>query len=334
MEAIVASTLVAIMLLGTLALISRDTRLSRTILRTGNVEIMAQEMLFQIERHLANAHGESPMAIVTQQLDSGMTARLVVDSTLGFPDRGMLVLDRGEPTEERISYGGLGIDQLSFNQLVRGEQCTADVTHASGKELLWCGLAEPLDEQEHPAPGTWDGIVMLASGPVYTRGDGTGFSYRVPVDPDGGTNYLDGDDVKWGSTIGGVDLLDGRSTLYFVARTTFAEEETKTDINGDGDVEDVFDVGQIRRRRWNALTPADPTEDVGLGPTAIIQERCNWGGDLDSDGFADPIFLWDRARRRLYIRLFLLGKAAGEPVLRRVESTLFLRNAMELELGS
>jgi hypothetical protein len=83
-------------------------------------------------------------------------------------------------------------------------------------------------------------------------------------------------------------------------------------------------------RSWDATTPATDYIDVALGPPIVLQERCAWGGDLDGDGFEDPIFLWDREGGRLRARLFIMAAARKNvPQVRRVESTLFLRNGAE-----
>ena len=113
-------------------------------------------------------------------------------------------------------------------------------------------------------------------------------------------------------------------------RFTYLESASGDDLNNDGDTVDVFEVGQIRRRIWDATDPTVPPADLGLGPTNILQEQCNWGGDLDGDGFNDPIFLWDRDSRQLHIRLFILGRSNSDvPIVREVQSLVFLRNEPE-----
>jgi hypothetical protein len=192
---------------------------------------------------------------------------------------------------------------------------------------MWAGLAEVLAQQDAPDAEDFDGLVDLPGRNLFFRGDGTGFSYRVPTDPAGGTDYLDGDELRWGATVAGQPTLDGWACLHFVPRYVYAEAETGDDVNRDGDRTDVFEIGQIRRRTWNTTNPAVPASDLGLGPTVVVQERCNRGGDLDGDGFDDPIFLWDRDGRQLNVRLFVLGRANMDvPILRRVEATIFLRN--------
>ena len=78
------------------------------------------------------------------------------------------------------------------------------------------------------------------------------------------------------------------------------------------------------------LSPNKAASELGMGPSNILQERCEWGSDLNGDGFEDPIFLWDRGSRRLQISLFILGRTnADQPIVRQVQSVLFLRNIPE-----
>ena len=68
---------------------------------------------------------------------------------------------------------------------------------------------------------------------------------------------------------------------------------------------------------------------AAAGPSNIVQERCRWGADLDGDGFADPLFLWDPGTRRLSIRVTALAAAQNRPPqVLRSRATVFLRNAV------
>ena len=150
LELSVSVTLFVVVLLSSLALLEHDTQLSRSTLGIASVETMAQEMLFDIERELSNAQGENPEAILTASVLPGIVSSIAVDSTLGFPDSGVLLLDRGKPNEERIAYDSLGADQESFLGITRAEQCTSNALHLGGGELIWAGLAEPII---NPSPG-------------------------------------------------------------------------------------------------------------------------------------------------------------------------------------
>lgn len=338
LELVMATGILVIILLSVFAVIERDSSLARSTLGITVAEMRAQQMLRRLQGDLADARGANPIASLTETLTPGQTASLTVDWTLGFPDQGTLLLDRGTAGVERVRYTGLSADRTRFLALERAVNCTNEGTHAAGGEVLWAGLAEPLALQQNPPPGTFDGIASEATGPVYFRGDGTGFSYRVPVDPDGNVppNYLDGDELRWGAWIrigpGGAlaPSTDGWSAVVFEPVFEVREDETGDDINHDGDTTDVFDVGQIRRRSWSTADPDVPVFALGLGPTAVLQEQCAYGSDLDGDGFDDPIFLWDRERRRLHVRLFILGRTVrNQPIVRRVDSLIFLRNEPE-----
>jgi len=59
----------------------------------------------------------------------------------------------------------------------------------------------------------------------------------------------------------------------------------------------------------------------------VLQERCNWGSDLDGDGFDDPLFMWEPETGCLHVRLFLAaGTVNGRQSVREIESILYLRN--------
>ena len=179
----------------------------------------------------------------------------------------------------------------------------------------------------NPPASTWDGRAKESTGIVHFRGDGTGFSYRLPTDPAGGSNYLAGDDVRWGAEVDGAPSATGWAALWFEPSETWEEARFGHDVNGDGDTNDVFDVGQIKKRTWDTADPGAVVRELGLGPTVVIQERCNWGGDLDGDGFDDPIFLWDAATSCLHVRILVLGTTVENvPITRKVDTMIFLRN--------
>lgn len=330
LETMVALTLFSVVLLSSMAVVESGRRFSSSTMQITTVEDLAQQMLFRMERELATATGSTPKFSLPGALGAGDTA-VAVSSTLGFPPRGTLLVDRGTGREERIGY--TSIESLTrFAGLTRGEQCSAASDHPGddGVDHLWCGLAEPLADQDAPAASEYDGIALEEGRQVFFRGDGTGFSYRVPVDPSGGNNPLNGHDLFFGAVVGGVPTTDGWMALVYEPSDVFEESATGDDLNHDGDARDVFEIGQLRRLTWNTTAPGE-LDDLGLGPTSVIQERCNRGGDLDGDGFADPLFLWDADTNLLHVRLFVLGASRQDmPVVRKVESVMFLRNEPEL----
>lgn len=329
-ELTIAATLFSLVVLGIVVVVSRDEKAAQSTLAIGVAEMRAQQMLARIESEVARARGAAPRAVLTQTLGGGDTSGITVDSTLGFPSSGTLLIDRGTAGVERVRYGQLGGTGTRFVGLARGEQCTNPAAHAPGSEALWCGLAEPILLQTNPAANLFDGRARGSTGPVFFRGDGTGFSYRVPVDPAGGGEYLVGGSVRWGAVVGGNPTPTGWAAIWFEPSTLIQESTSGVDLNRDGDVADEFEVGQIRKRTWDTADPTAAPNEVALGPTVIVQERCRPGSDLDGDGFQDPMFLWDPATRRLQVRLFVLGTSSGNaPLMRSVETTVFLRNDAE-----
>lgn len=323
--------LFALVFASALSMIESGRRFSTQTLGIANVEEQSQQMLFKLEAELADARGEEPRAILSAQLLSPQTSTALVDSSLGFPPTGTLLIARGTANEERFTYEFLDPNQTAFSNLQRGAQCTTAATHDAQTELIWQGLAEPLEDQVTPAAEAWDGLAQDGNGAVYFRGDGSGFSYRVPVDVNGNGNVLNGDELYWGAqTQGGVPTTDGWSVLYYDPKDTIAEADVNQDLNEDGDRADTFDVGQIRKRTWNVTDPANTVSDVGMGPSAILQEQCNWGSDLNGDGFDDPLFLWNPQTNELAMRLFFLGRSkTNMNLVREVRSVVFLRNEPE-----
>jgi hypothetical protein len=330
-EQTIALTLFAIVFLVAMGMVDSTRRFSTSTLGNANVQDLSQRMLLKIERELANARGTEPVAVLSASLPAAETATLAVDSTLGFPPSGTLILSRGTANEERIDYAFLDPNLTDLRNLTRGAQCTVTATHAVQGTVLWGGLAQPLDDQVAPNTADYDGIALDGNEQTFFRGDGTGFSYRFPVDPTGGLDFMDGDELTWGAEISGFgSTTAGWAALYFEPRTTLSEAEQDQDVNQDGDLDDVFDVGQIRRRTWSTADAANIQADHAMGPTAVLQEQCNYGGDLNGDGFADPLFLWNPTTNELTIRVFLLGRTrTNRNLIREVRSVLFLRNEPE-----
>ncbi|MEZ6020169.1 MAG: hypothetical protein R3F17_08725 [Planctomycetota bacterium] len=99
------------------------------------------------------------------------------------------------------------------------------------------------------------------------------------------------------------------------------------DLNLDGDTADTFDVGQIMLLRWDAMANGAADTEVALCPPIVLQEVCNYGADLNNDGFEDPMFLWDPTDGSLRVQLFIVsGTHNGRAQLSRTATTIYLRN--------
>ena len=324
-----ASAIFALVLLGALSVMEKQNQGARSTIGITLAESRAQELLYRLERDLAVARGFAPVAQLTAALPAAATGSLQLSSSAGFPNGGMATVDRGLGNEETLSYDRLDPAGLALIALMRGQQCSQDTNHALPSEVRWAPLGEVLAVQTNPPAGTWDGRASVLGQTVFFRGQGTGFAYQVPVDPTNSNppNFLSGHDVQWGAAPNGAASTTAWNAIVFEPRIALSEAEADSDLNGDGDRIDVFDVGQLRRLSWDAALPSAPGEDVGLSPTIIMQERCAWGSDLDGDGFEDPMFLWNAGTRELCMRLFIVSNSVrGNPIARRVESVIYLRN--------
>ncbi len=286
----------------------------------------ASAVLRRIEAAVDRAAGTSATAWLAEDVESD-NATLQVDSSAGFPPVGTLLLEPGTVREERVSYTGLNTTTHTFTGLIRGTRCTTSSGHESGARVHWAGSASALENQIGPAHALWDGQALTADGPLFFRGDGTGLSFRVPTDPAGGTDLFEAAAIGWGSKVNGTPSANGWSALKFAPTKRIVEADVQTDINGDGDRFDSFDLGQIRLLRWDSIANDQPISDVALCPPIVAQEVCNFGGDMDGDGFDDPIFLWNTDDGSLRIRLTLVsGKQNQRPVVQRLSSNIYLRN--------
>ena len=305
----------------------REARGMRELQALSYQERVVSDLMMKIEAQLDFAQGEVPTATLASSLPSGESFVVDVDSSGSFPDQGLLLLNAGNASEERIRYDDLDPDAGAFLTLERGAQGGAARSHAAGTQVLWAGTAAVLEEQAAPPANTFDGQSRELLADLFYRGDGSGLSYRVPVDPTGGTNYLTPTGVRWGAQVGARPTEDGRACIYFEPVAVIQELDRNVDFNRDGDLADTFDLGRIRQRAWDAVDGANASSDIPLCPPMILQERDAWGSDLDNDGFEDPMFLWTPRSGRLRIRLFaLVGTINEAEVVKRYETVLHLRN--------
>jgi len=152
---------------------------------------------------------------------------------------------------------------------------------------------------------------------------GDAIVYQVPVDPDGDGDPVNGSgQVDWGAEEGGLDVAGATVTLHFRVVRTIAEAAVDQDLNGDGDRDDTFDVGHLRR----VTSGGQAAEWSG---NWILQPSGNHGGDLDGDGRADPLFrVADRGRSRsVTLDLLALSPVPGSAFrVRRAQLTTLLVN--------
>lgn len=156
--------------------------------------------------------------------------------------------------------------------------------------------------------------------------DGTRIVFQVPVDLDGNGTVLDGSgNVEFGAQEGGV-VTDDTITYRFVQDVVGAQPDMlsegllRRDINRDGDLLDRFDRGFLGR-----ITSAPGAALRECAGVWVVQPTANYGGDVDGDGSADPIFRM--ANERLWIDLWLASvDRTGMVHFVHCNTSVFLRN--------
>jgi hypothetical protein len=121
-----------------------------------------------------------------------------------LPPHGTLLLDRAAP-EERGYARSRARRASPEGPHAAGGNCPG----ASGAGQLWCGFRrEPLANQLDPRRRDYDGIASRR--PALYFAATAGLLYRVPVDPSGGNNPLNGNDLFFGAVVDGVPTTSGR----------------------------------------------------------------------------------------------------------------------------
>lgn len=113
---------------------------------------------------------------------------------------------------------------------------------------------------------------------------GDQLTFSIPVDPNGGGVPLDGvGDVVWGIEDADGVRVGGTATIQFLADAVLVEAELQIDLNSDGDLSDLFDIGRL-------VVFSDQGRPLPLTHLPLLQAVGNHGSDLNNDGVPDPIF--------------------------------------------
>lgn len=327
-ELVIAMALLSVMTVALTLSLDRQSRSMSAQTAAKSVELNAEMVLSEIVDRLHFARWVDTRTQLFGGVDPTQTA-FVVEEIEGFPPNGTLVFDSGDEDAERVTYTELDPAGRSFEQVQRGMQCTTGEFWADGTAVHWNGLALWTANQIDPEEDEIDGISRELGREIFYRGGGTGLVYQVPIRTAGGTYFEAGvDDMSYGATIDGVDEPAGYYALHFEATDAIVEEALGTDLNRDGDTEDLFDLGHIRLLSWETNRP-EQVQVAILCPNVIVQETCDYGSDLDGDGFSDPMFLLNENTGRLRLRLFSFSGWAGGSQLNRDEITVFLTNSIE-----
>lgn len=325
-EVTISAAIMGVILTAMIVGMQRETRGLSNVVATTTRERQAQEMVARIEAELEYAAAALPLAFLQADASSSGSG-IVLDNSAGFPPSGVALVDPGGATQGLYSYSTLTPGTHTLGGLLQDPDCSAPPGSSVGVSVLWGGAAFAIPNQASPPANQYDGTAVGLTGPVFFRGTGTGFGFRIPTDPAGGNSFFDASGgVTWGSEVAGNSTLAGWSAFDFERAETFSETEFEVDVNLDGDQVDVFDVGRLRLRTWDTSNISSG-RDVSLGPAMVMQERCNHGSDMDGDGFQDPIFLWNEVDQTVTISLTIHAGFLNEiPVIRRIQTTVFIRN--------
>jgi hypothetical protein len=123
---------------------------------------------------------------------------------------------------------------------------------------------------------------------------GTRVRYMVPIDADGDGLTYDGNGVvTWGYVVAGVPTPGAAAWFAYVIDQVVDEAGLGLDVNRDGDLLDVFEMGHLEHQ-----TPDGRA--VPLTGSTMLQKAGNPGGDVDEDGTLDPLFAaFDTGRARM-----------------------------------
>ncbi|MEL6428032.1 MAG: prepilin-type N-terminal cleavage/methylation domain-containing protein [Planctomycetota bacterium] len=326
-EVAVAMVIVTVILLATTMSLQKEAEQVTDLQRLTYAERQIQDFYSRVEERLDFAQGIDATTTLSTSLSAGATGTMLLEDAFGFPFEGTVVVEPGGASAERVTFATLDAPNDALDGLTRAVRSTAASSHPGGSIVAWEGVCSPVENQTAPPAGTFDGLTDDLRGNLFFRGDGMGFAYRRPVDPANNGVFIDAGGVRWGAQVGSTNTLDGCAALVFQPTATFTEADRAFDINRDGDLDDVFDLGRIVDLSWDATDVSNGTHDVTLLSAMVLQEQNAYASDLDSDGFADPIFFWNPDSGRLRIRLFvLMGDVRGREVVKRFENVLYLRN--------
>lgn len=326
-ELVIAGAILAVMTVALTMSLERQSRSMQGRTAASSVELNAEILLDRMVSRLKFARWADTRTQLAGSIDNGQGA-FDVEEIAGFPPSGNLILESGIDSPEVVTYAQLDPGNLSFVGVQRGTQCTSSSTWPDGTAVHWEGLALYTTDQVAPDPDDMDGISMEMGREVFYLGGGTGLVFQAPIRDAAGTILYEADgDLAYGAAVNGVDENEGYYALVFEQTGAIVEEALAMDLNFDGDEEDLFDLGHIRLLTWRADDP-DSVETAVFSQNSIVQEACNYGSDLDGDGFDDPMFLLDPNTGRLRVRIFSFSGWAGTSGFHRDELTVFLVNSI------
>lgn len=113
--------------------------------------------------------------------------------------------------------------------------------------------------------------------------EGDSFTFCLPVTDAVGAHVDAAGSPLWGISDSQGDHVGGSCTIDFVVQRVLVEAIEERDINDDGDMQDSFDEGVLRRT-------TDTGEELPMPTPRLVQVTGDHGADVDGDGEDDRIF--------------------------------------------
>jgi len=166
---------------------------------------------------------------------------------------------------------------------------------------------------------------------ITVAANGSAIQFQVPVDLDGNGTVLDRNGAVEFGFLAGAAPSKGTITYRFVQNLIQGRPEVLDErvaglkLNDDADRCDRFARGCVVR----VTQAAGGAEVTGPALTGrwLVQPEGDWGGDINGDGAADPIFKLDAASGRVLIGLWSMqvdGRSSALVVHR--STSVCLRN--------
>lgn len=115
---------------------------------------------------------------------------------------------------------------------------------------------------------------------------GLSITYQHPVDPAGTGLAIDAmGGIVWGAKEAAGPVAGASYTVSFVQDGLVQEMVLQTDLNGDGDMVDSYQVGHLQRTTTGGTL-------VDVSPSVFLVDAFTPTGDLNGDGQPDPLFAW------------------------------------------
>ena len=121
---------------------------------------------------------------------------------------------------------------------------------------------------------------------------------------------------------GAVPWKDDTIRIQYRPTGKVAEEEVRTDLNGDGDTDDDFALGVVEVMTAKGTRPITRRGRVLLGLPG-------YEGDVDGDGESDPMFKVTGRQLDLELTIVFRDEESGEFRKAALARTLYLRNRQD-----